>query len=62
MSTKKPGVDQQLIRDLASILDETNLTASRRSGLFGTVCRTSAGTCYAVGVCRSFGPARRTGR
>ena len=26
MSTKKPGVDQQLIRDLASILDETNLT------------------------------------
>lgn len=26
MSTKKSGVDQQLIRDLASILDETNLT------------------------------------
>jgi acetyl-CoA carboxylase biotin carboxyl carrier protein len=26
MSTKKPGVDQQLIRDLASILNETNLT------------------------------------
>ncbi|TYR30883.1 acetyl-CoA carboxylase biotin carboxyl carrier protein [Mesorhizobium microcysteis] len=26
MSTKKTGVDQQLIRDLASILDETNLT------------------------------------
>lgn len=26
MSTKKYGVDQQLIRDLASILDETNLT------------------------------------
>ena len=26
MSTKKPGVDQQLIRDLAGILDETNLT------------------------------------
>lgn len=26
MSTKKHGVDQQLIRDLASILDETNLT------------------------------------
>lgn len=26
MSTKKPGIDQQLIRDLASILDETNLT------------------------------------
>jgi len=26
MSTKKPGVDQQLIRDLATILDETNLT------------------------------------
>ncbi|TKT79204.1 acetyl-CoA carboxylase biotin carboxyl carrier protein [Aquamicrobium sp. LC103] len=26
MSTKKAGVDQQLIRDLASILDETNLT------------------------------------
>ncbi|WP_159591866.1 acetyl-CoA carboxylase biotin carboxyl carrier protein [Chelativorans xinjiangense] len=26
MSMKKPGVDQQLIRDLASILDETRLT------------------------------------
>ena len=26
MSTKKTGVDQQLIRDLAGILDETNLT------------------------------------
>jgi acetyl-CoA carboxylase biotin carboxyl carrier protein len=26
MSTKKPGVDQQLIRDLAGILNETNLT------------------------------------
>jgi acetyl-CoA carboxylase biotin carboxyl carrier protein len=26
MSTKKNGVDQQLIRDLAGILDETNLT------------------------------------
>lgn len=26
MSTNKPGVDQQLIRDLALILDETNLT------------------------------------
>jgi len=26
MSTKKSGVDQQLIRDLATILDETNLT------------------------------------
>jgi acetyl-CoA carboxylase biotin carboxyl carrier protein len=26
MSTKKSGVDQQLIRDLAQILDETNLT------------------------------------
>lgn len=26
MSTKKNGVDQQLIRDLATILDETNLT------------------------------------
>jgi acetyl-CoA carboxylase biotin carboxyl carrier protein len=26
MSTKKPSVDQQLIRDLAQILDETNLT------------------------------------
>jgi acetyl-CoA carboxylase biotin carboxyl carrier protein len=26
MSSKKPGVDQQLIRDLAAILDETNLT------------------------------------
>lgn len=26
MSTRKPGVDQQLIRDLATILDETNLT------------------------------------
>lgn len=26
MSTKKPGIDQQLIRDLAGILDETNLT------------------------------------
>ena len=26
MSTQKPGVDQQLIRDLATILDETNLT------------------------------------
>lgn len=26
MSTKKTGVDQQLIRDLATILDETNLT------------------------------------
>jgi acetyl-CoA carboxylase biotin carboxyl carrier protein len=26
MSTKKSSVDQQLIRDLASILDETNLT------------------------------------
>ena len=26
MSTKKPGVDQQLIRDLATILNETNLT------------------------------------
>jgi acetyl-CoA carboxylase biotin carboxyl carrier protein len=26
MSARKPGVDQQLIRDLAAILDETNLT------------------------------------
>jgi acetyl-CoA carboxylase biotin carboxyl carrier protein len=26
MSIKKPGVDQQLIRDLAGILDDTNLT------------------------------------
>ena len=26
MSTKKTGVDQQLIRDLAGILDETGLT------------------------------------
>lgn len=26
MSTKKTGIDQQLIRDLAGILDETNLT------------------------------------
>jgi acetyl-CoA carboxylase biotin carboxyl carrier protein len=26
MSTKKPGVDQQLIRDLAGILNDTNLT------------------------------------
>ena len=26
MSNKKTGIDQQLIRDLASILDETNLT------------------------------------
>ena len=26
MSTKKPGIDQQIIRDLATILDETNLT------------------------------------
>jgi len=26
MSPRKPGVDQQLIRDLAAILDETNLT------------------------------------
>ncbi len=26
MSSNKPGVDQQLIRDLALILDETNLT------------------------------------
>ena len=26
MSTKKPGIDQQLIRDLAGILNETNLT------------------------------------
>lgn len=26
MSTKKPGIDQQLIRDLAGILDETNLS------------------------------------
>ena len=26
MSTKKTGVDQQLIRDLAGILNETNLT------------------------------------
>jgi len=26
MSTKKTGVDQQLIRDLAGILDETHLT------------------------------------
>ena len=26
MSTKKSGIDQQLIRDLAGILDETNLT------------------------------------
>ena len=26
MTTKKPGVDQQLIRDLAGILNDTNLT------------------------------------
>ena len=26
MSTKKTGVDQQLIRDLAGILNDTNLT------------------------------------
>ena len=26
MSTKKSGIDQQLIRDLAGILDETKLT------------------------------------
>ncbi len=26
MSTKNPGIDQKLIRDLATILDETNLT------------------------------------
>jgi len=26
MSTKKTGIDQQLIRDLASILDDTNLS------------------------------------